>query len=242
MIVCVHQPNFLPWLGFFAKVAQSDVYVVMDNVQFPKNCLTNRVRIAGNGEPLWLTVPIRRGPLKTLIADIEIDYSRDWVKQQRATLEARYSRSSFFKFVYSELVSVLETRPARLLELNMLLIRWVLDMCGVRTRVVLGTKLNAAGKASELIVAQCLAVGATTYVAGKGSADYDDSEVYETAGIQYRRQQFHHPEYPQYGRSQFLPGLSILDSLFNVGVQGVGLMLAEHTSTRLALKAETEWA
>lgn len=242
MIACVHQPNFLPWLGFFAKVAASDIYVVMDNVQFPKNCWTNRVKVAGNGAPLWLTVPVRRGPLETLIADIEIDHSRDWVKQHRATLEARYSRSSFFKLVYPELADILETRPGRLVELNARLIRWVLDGCCVQTSVVIGSTLNAVGKASQLIVGQCQAVGATAYVAGRGSADYDDMEVYETAGIRYRRQEFQHPEYPQYGLSQFLPGLSIIDALFNVGVQGVGLMLAEHASTKIALRAGTEWA
>jgi hypothetical protein len=232
MIVCVHQPNFLPWLGFFAKAARSDIYVVMDNVQFPKNCWTNRVKIAGNGEPLWLTVPVRHGRLETLIADIEIDHSRDWVRQHRATLEARYSRSPFFKALYPELAGILETRAGRLVELNTLLIRWVLDACGVQTSVVIGSKLKAVGKASKLVVAQCQSVGATAYVAGQGSADYEDMEVYENAGIQYRRLEFHHPEYPQYGRSQFTPGLSIVDALFNVGAQGVGLLLAEHAAAK----------
>ena len=230
MIACVHQPNFLPWLGFFAKVAQSDIYVVMDNVQFTKNCWTNRVKIAGNGEALWLTVPVRRGPLATLIADIEIDSSRDWVKQHRATLQARYSRSSFFKSVYPELCALLETRPTRLVELNILLIRWVLDSCGVDTRVVIGSQLNASGRASELIVAQCQAVGADVYVAGQGSADYEDLDAYARCGIQYRRQEFRHPEYPQYGRSQFIAGLSILDALFNVGIKEVGSLLARHST------------
>ena len=227
MIACVHQPNYLPWLGFFAKISQSDVYVVMDNVQFPKNCYTNRVRIAGNGEPLWLTVPVRRGPLETLIADAEIDYSRDWVKQQRATLEARYGRALFFKSVYSELSAILEIRPPSLVELNMSLIRWVLDACGVQTRIEMGTKLNAEGKASKLIVALCEAIGATRYIAGRQAADYEDLAAYESAGIEYSRQEFHHAEYPQYGHRQFVPGLSVIDALFNVSVQEVGALLSQ---------------
>ena len=233
MIACVHQPNYLPWLGFFAKISRSDVYVVLDNVQFPKNCWTNRVKIAGNGEPLWLTVPVRRGPLETLIADTEIDYSRDWVKQQRGTLEARYGRTPFFKDVYFDLAAILEIRSPALVELNIRLIRWVLGGCGVQTRVVIGSELNVEGKASELIVAQCQAVDATTYLAGQGSADYEDLEVYETAGIQYRRQEFGHPEYSQFGHPLFIPGLSILDALFNVGFQGLRLLLTEQATARV---------
>lgn len=232
MIACVHQPNYLPWLGFFAKVAQSDVYVVMDNVQFTKNSWINRVKVAGNGDPLWLTVPVRRQGLETLIANVEIDYSRNWIKQHRATLEARYGRSSFFKAVYPDVTAILEMRVRRLVELNTLLIHWVLDACAVQTKVVLGSELHAVGKASTLIVAQCQAIGATEYIAGQGSVGYEDMDAYSTAGIRHRRQAFSHPEYPQVGRAQFLPGLSVLDALFHLGVQEVGHLLGMHAAAK----------
>ena len=230
MIACVHQPNYLPWLGFFAKVAMSDVYVVMDNVQYSKNTWNNRVKIAGNGDPLWLTVPVRRQGLETLIANVEIDYSRNWVKQHRATLEARYGRSSYFKAVCPDVTAILELRVGRLVELNTLLIHWVLNACGIETKVVLGSTLDAVGKASTLLVAQCQAVGATEYIAGQGSVDYEDMDAYGTAAIRYRRQTFSHPEYPQLGRAQFLSGLSILDALFHLGGQEVGNLLNEHAT------------
>ncbi len=226
MLACVHQPNYLPWLGFFAKVARADVYLVMDNVQFSRNCWTNRVQVAGNGDPLWLTVPVRRGGLETPIADAEIDHTRDWVKQQRSTLEARYGRCQHFKAVYPELVQILEARPRRLVALNLPLIRWVMEACGISTRVVLGSELNATGKASELVVALCRAVGATAYLAGQGSVDYEDLALYERAGIRYQRQEFQHREYPQHGRAQFVAGLSVIDALFNVGVAGARQLLA----------------
>lgn len=220
MIACVHQPNYLPWLGFFAKVLRSDVYVVMDNVQFPKNCWTNRVQIAGIGEPLWLTVPIHRGGSKTLIADIEIDHSRDWVKKQQRTLEARYARCPHFRAMNSQLVQILESRPGRLVDLNLPLIQWVLDVLSIRTRVILGSELNAAGKASELVVDLCKAVGATEYLAGQGSVDYEDLSAFQNAGIRYHRAEFRGPQYSQQGRAQFVPGLSIIDALFNCGSAG----------------------
>ena len=228
MIACVHQPNYLPWLGFFAKIARSDIYVVMDNVQFPNRCWTNRVQIAGKGAPLWLTVPVRRRDgLATLITDVEVDYSHDWVKKQRHTLEARYSRCPHFKNIYPQLAQLIETRPGQLVELNIPLIRWVLETLGITTRVVLGSELNAAGKASELIVAMCRAVGATAYLAGEGSADYENLAVYKDAGIRYHRNVFRHPQYSQHGQAEFVRGLSVLDALFNMGIEGTKQVLAE---------------
>lgn len=229
MIACVHQPNYLPWLGFFAKISRSDIYVVMDNVQFPSRCWTNRVQIAGNQEPLWLTVPVRRHKQGTLVSDVEVDHSKDWVKRQRRTLEARYSRCPHFKAIYSPLVEILETRPGRLVDLNVPLIRWVLDALCIETRVVLGSELNASGKASELIVAMCRVVEATDYIAGQGSADYENLAVYNDAGIRYHREVFQHPQYTQQGQAQFVPGLSVVDALFNIGIEDVKLVFDEQT-------------
>lgn len=226
MIACVHQPNYIPWLGFFAKIAQSTVYIVLDNVQFPKNCWTNRARVAGSGEAMWLTVPVRRSGLSTLIADVEIDYASDWVKRQRNTLRARYGRCNHFNTVYPMFDSILESRPRRLVDLNVPLIRWTLEALRIQTRVVISSELGAAGTASELLIQLCRAVGANTYLAGQGAAAYDDLKAYEDAGVQYRRQVFPHPEYPQHNQAAFVQGLSILDALFNIGYENTAHLLA----------------
>jgi hypothetical protein len=227
MMACIHQPNYLPWLGFFGKVLRSDAYLVMDNVQFPKNCWTNRVRIAGSGEPPWLTVPVCRSGLSTLISEAEISYTQNWVEKHLKTVQQVYRPCRWFSDLYPPLAAILESRPQRLVDLNIPLIRLILDWCGITTPLILGSTLTASGKASDLVVSMCRSVGATAYLAGEGAADYENLEVYGQGEVEYYRFRFRHPEYPQRGRKEFCPGLSIIDALFNCGPEATRQMLAD---------------
>lgn len=227
MIACVHQPNFLPWMGFFAKIAASDVYIVMDNVQFPRNSWVNRVRVGGRGEPMWLTVPVRHlGRLDLPIAETEISYEADWVSKQLRTVQQRYARAPFFRPVFASMEEALASREPLLAERNLALIRKVLALCGIERRIVRGSELAKTGSSSTLIAAMCRAAGADVYLAGQGAADYDDHAVYAEAGIEYRTAGFVHPEYEQVGVDHFEKGLSVIDALFNIGVERTRGLLA----------------
>ncbi|HEX7707859.1 MAG TPA: WbqC family protein, partial [Thermoanaerobaculia bacterium] len=218
MIACVHQPNYLPWLGFFAKIAASDAYVVMDNVQFPRNSWVNRVRIGGNGPPVWLTVPVRHsGLLNVRIADVEISWEHDWNRKQLTTIRQRYARSPFLEPVLGSIEEIFARRHRRLADQNLELIESMLMLCGIDRPLIRGSSMSAEGSNSELIVAMCRETGATEYLAGKGAAAYEDLGLYAEAGIAYRKQDFVHPEYPQRGHSAFEAGLSIIDALLSVG-------------------------
>ena len=58
MLVAIHQPEHMPWLGFFEKFLRADVFVVLDDVQFSKGDFQNRNRVKGREGALWLTVPV----------------------------------------------------------------------------------------------------------------------------------------------------------------------------------------
>src|SRR4051794_36640605 len=95
---CVHQPNYLPWLGFFAKLAASDVYIVLDNVQYSGGSWINRVRVRGTDPSMWLTVPIKRpAVLETPIFEIAIDYSSNWPRKHLTALQSRYGRAQHYR-------------------------------------------------------------------------------------------------------------------------------------------------
>ena len=220
MIACVHQPNFLPWMGFFAKIAAADIFIVMDNVQFPRNSWVNRVRIGGRGEPIWLTVPVRHlGRLDLPIAEVEISYEADWVSKHLRTIQQRYARAPFFRPMFEKMEETLTSYSPLLGERNLALIRTVLVLCGIERRIVRGSELQGSGSSSNLIVSMCRAVGANVYLAGQGAAGYDDLAVYADAGIEYRTAGFVHPEYEQSAGDHFEKGLSIIDGLFNVGAE-----------------------
>ena len=87
MIVAIHQPNYFPWLGYFAKLASCDCFVLLDNVQFPRLSYCNRVQVRDVSVARWLSVPVNRSatlfqPIR--LAEIQNNTSRPWAMDQTA--------------------------------------------------------------------------------------------------------------------------------------------------------------
>ena len=81
MIISINQPAYLPWLGYFDRIAKSDLHIILDNVQFEKNSMANRNRIKTPQGDSLLTVPVKmRGHINNTIENILIDNSQTWKK------------------------------------------------------------------------------------------------------------------------------------------------------------------
>jgi len=224
MIVAVHQPNFLPWLGYFYKMAHSDVFVLLDSVAFSKNSYTNRSRIKTPQGEQWLTVPVRHSSGQ-LISETAINDETDWRKKHLKTLEANYAKAPFFREVFDGLSAIYAAAAGDGLSgFNMRLIRFVAEYCGITTRLVVGSSLNVTGQSTDLLVAILKALGGTTYLSGTGGSKYQSEEDYTRAGLVLRYSDFAHPTYPQLW-GPFCAGLSIVDALFNCG-RGTARFLA----------------
>jgi len=59
MILSVHQPQYIPWLGYFDKIDKSDCFVFLDQVQYKPREYQNRNRIRTKDGWLWLAVPVK---------------------------------------------------------------------------------------------------------------------------------------------------------------------------------------
>jgi len=226
MIVAIHQPNFLPWLGYFYKMAKCDVFVLLDNVQYTKNSFINRNRIKTSQGAQWLTVPVKtKGRFGQLIKDVEINNTVDWRRKHLRALEMNYKRARFFETVFQGLETIYFAHDwYNLCELNVRLLEWVLSLLGMEKRLVRAAELNVKGVGTQLLINIVKEVGGDVYLSGFGGAKYQEEGLFKEAGINLEYYDFEHPIYPQLW-SGFVPNLSIIDLLFNCGPESLNIIL-----------------
>ena len=230
MIVTMHQPEHLPWLGFFDKMAQADLYIYLDTVQYRHQYFQNRNRIIGTQAPIWVTVPVhKREHRYGLIQNVRIDNSHNWRKTYWGSIDYHYHNHPYFRNYAAQLQAIVMSPVSGLAELNYRLIDFFREALAIHTPLVRCSELNVRGAKSDLILAACRAVGATTYISGPFGRDYLDEAAFRDAGIQVRYHDFQHPRYSQRGRGGFFPQLSVLDLLMNCGPESTRLLGATAT-------------
>ena len=216
--VTIHQPNYAPWLGYFAKMARADVFIFLDDAQYTKNSYINRVQIDAGGIPRWLTVPVsyRFGDS---IGAVRIS-DADWRRSHLDTLKTYYAHAAHFGSVWTWLSDVYAGLPdGGLAASNQALIEALAAKLGIGCRFLRSSDLDlgAATGDDRLIALLRSAGGGVRYLSGKGGSNYQDPAKFAAAGIDLTYSEFVHPAYDQ-GHETFLPGLSIFDALFRIGL------------------------
>jgi hypothetical protein len=213
-------------MGYFDLIDQVDLFVILDNVQFVKQSWQQRNRIrTGNGLQ-WLTVPVVfRGRLGQLIKNVEIrdpEFARDHIR----AIELAYRRTPYFSQYFPALKQRLDQlREGLLLNLNLGLIGWALEILRIKTPLVSASSLGVDGKRTELLVNICEAVGATEYLSPLGSAEYllAEQDVLRQRGVEIWFQNYEHPKYRQVF-APFEPFASVIDLIFNCGDEAAAVV------------------
>ncbi|MGI9611455.1 MAG: WbqC family protein [Acidimicrobiales bacterium] len=230
LVFAVHQPNYLPWLGYFSKIAASDVFVFLDTVQFPRGrnfSVRNRVKTANGSVYLTLPVSVPKGSNGRVTYNEVTLADPNWRTKHLKTIELAYKKAPFFNEVfdlYGEAVEGID--PAgRLVDLNLRLIDMVMTYVGIETSTVRLSELDADfGAKSQLIVDIGTSLGATTYMSGTGGGrDYNDEQLLAENAIDLRYSTYQPAEYPQLW-GEFERSLSVLDILFNCGRETAGFL------------------
>jgi hypothetical protein len=215
MKVAIHQPQYLPWLGYFDKLDQVDCFVLLDDAQFKKNEWQNRNRIKTAAGWQWLTVPVlHRFPQR--ISEVEINRTAPWARKHLQALFSNYASAPYFELHRPFFEDLYGREWGALLDVNMATITYLVEALGIRTKLVLASSLPlpAGLEATDRLVAICQALGADAYLSGAGGRAYLDLARFEEAGIRVRFQAFQARPYPQcFGA--FVPDLSVVDLLFN---------------------------
>ena len=217
--VVIHQPDFLPYLGFFQRLLYADVFVILDTVQFERKheAWTRRDKIKTDKGEKWLSLNIQKAPYDVAICDILLSRAVDWRKSNLNLLRANYGKALFFKEIFSRIEELYAFKCERMMDFNMKSIEMLLDFFDIKVQMIFASDLDPQGKKNDLVVDIVKKVGANRYLSGIGARDYFDPTPYNEAGIEVIWQNFVHPVYPQLYEG-FLPYLTSVDLLFNCGI------------------------
>jgi len=220
VLVAIHQPNYLPWLGYFDKLARCERFIFLDDADYVKGSWINRVRVSGAASPHWLSVPVlTRHRTGQPIKEVEINSKENWRHKHLQTLRSCYGGSPGFNHYFPGLAAILESPWERLADLNIALVHALARWMGIpnpESRTVRSSELGVGGKATERLVNLVCAAGGSRYLCGGGAGGYQEDAAFAAAGLELTYQDFRHPEYPRGGRP-FIPGLSSMDWLFWTG-------------------------
>jgi hypothetical protein len=221
--VAIHQPHYLPWLGYLAKWAAADVFVFLDTVQYTKNGWQNRNRIKTATGPQWLTVPVH-AKLGMGIDEVPVAGTQPWAARHRRAIEHAYAGAPYLARHRAALERFYAEPWERLTPLALASAEWLARAIGVTPPVRRASSLGPMpDEPTERLIAICDAVGADTYLAGRDGATYMNLARFEAKGIRVLYQSYTHPEYSQL-HGEFAPFLSGLDLLLTHGDEALAIL------------------
>ena len=227
MIASIHQPNHLPPLGFFHKMKQSDVFVILDTAQYVKNDYHNRNRIRTPQGSTWLTIPIpSKDCYQKRINEVPLPEDKTWAKKHLKSMELSYGKAPYFNEYIEFFREIYGNPPKMLVDLNVKIIKFLKDSLGIKTKLMMASEMNIdpSLRSIDMLIEILKKVGATEYISGKGRAhqgkgtyiDEEDIKKFQDAGIKLRWHEFTHPEYPQ-PFPGFEKHMAAIDALFMLG-------------------------
>lgn len=217
MIAAAHQLQYLPYIGFFNKMMQSDVFVLVDNIQFQKKEFQNRNRIRTKDGWIWLTVPVLvKGRFNQNINEVTINNNERWKKVHLRSILIHYAKAPYLKYYKDKLTEIYSKDWAKLVDLNHDLIKFLMGELNIKTKILIGSELMIAGKKTDLLLNICEKTGANTYLSGPGGRNYVDVTRIKEKKINHYFQDFKHPVY-EHHTGKFIPNMCTLDILLNKG-------------------------
>jgi hypothetical protein len=215
MRLSAHQSAYLPWFGYLQRIAISDAFVVLDNVQFEKNSFTNRNRIKNPNGINWLTVPVHlRNHLSQTVLDLEIANSNSWRKKHWKSIVSNYAKATEFSKHEEFFGSIYLQNWNRLRDLNNAILKYFLKLLEIDTPIYYQSELSIDGKKQDLILNLCEHFGSEAFIFGPEARNYVEPERFEGRGIDILFHEYSDIPYPQLW-GDFVPNLSAIDVLFN---------------------------
>jgi len=215
VILSAHQPAYLPWLGYFEKIASADIFIYLDTVQFEKNSYINRNKIKTPQGPLWLTIPVKsKGNINSNLLKTEIEEKIPWRKKHIKSIKMNYSKALRYQERFSKIEEIVMKEESNLTEYCFQQLVFWIDELNIKTKVYRLSEIPIFSKKSELIFDLCKHYNAKYYLSGALGKNYLNKYDFIKAGITVNYQDFKPKVYPQLW-GKFVPFLSIVDWWLN---------------------------
>ncbi len=225
MRISIMQPGYLPWLGFFELIYNSDIFVLFDDVQYTKKDWRNRNRIRTSNGWIWLTVPVlTKGNRLQRICQARVNNSTNWPQKHLKAIEINYKKAKYFDQYFTGLVKIFNSKWDYLVDLDIEIIKWVTGSLGIDKRILKSSELNIMVDGQEKIIEICKILGSNELYDSKAAALLLNEEDFMRKGIKIIFQNYEHPVYEQVYKP-FMPYMSVVDLLFNCGEKSLKVML-----------------
>jgi len=225
-VLGIHQPGYLPWMGFFKKMMNSEIFIFLDDSLFVKNNFYNRNKIKISSGPTLLTVPVFSHN-DTLLKDVKIDNSKNWRKKHKKSILLNYSKANYFKDFSFFFENLFDKNFLYLIDLNMEIINFIVKQLDIKTKTSFSSELGISQNSSDRILEICKIVKADYYISGTTWArQHLKIDDFKRQKIDVEFQEFQHPEYSQI-HGEFIPFMSVIDLLFNEGKENSKKILRE---------------
>lgn len=227
MILSANQPYFSPFPGFFYKARLSDTFVILDTVQFPRGFTwLTRNRFKNHQGTLWMSIPVwRKGLGFQQIDRVRIYRDGRWLHKHLSSLAAAYGNAPYYIDHHTLLEKIFSGEFERLIDLNLFIIRYLLEYFQCTTELVLLSDLGIEAKGDPLLIQICKKMGATHFLAQSASKKYLDVDTIQDAGIHIDFINPPTPVYPQLW-GDFIVNLSALDLVLNCGPKAGDILMA----------------
>lgn len=218
MKIAIHQPDYIPYLGYFYKMYLSDIFIFLDDSQFQKNYLNNRNKIKTPQGWTYLTIPVeRKNGLDTNINETRTIDEKGWKEKHLKTLEMNYKKCPYFDEIFPEIKYIIMQDYKSLSELNEALLIHIAKRFNILPEIVANSsELHLTTKKEERVLDIIKHYGADEYISGNGARQYQKEEDFEKEGIKLTYTDYQPISYQQKW-GEFVENMSVLDYIFNEG-------------------------
>jgi hypothetical protein len=220
-IVAIHQPNFVPWLGYFQKIALADKFIFLDDAVSSKTTsYVNSVDLFVGSKKTKITVPITKPKSDCRLFEIKI--FRNYIKKKfLKTVYLSYKKAPFYNSTMKLLGDLIDLNFENIIDFNMAFIEKTCCSANIEVRFYRSSDYPTEGAKAVRLINLCKELNADVYLSGLGASSYQNEKDFSNAGLDLQYIDYPNMQYQQYFKEEFIPNLSVLDFLMNHGTEGL---------------------